>query len=315
MNNLKLFFSLLSLTLAIHTKAQQFTYDFATGYDEWTGDFADYPTSDSIFYELTFTRTNLPEPLNTEKHALRINGNNHSDDLFMFIKRKITGLLPNTSYQLLIDVELASKAPTNAVGVGGSPGESVIVKAGASLLEPLKVDSGGYFRMNINKGHQANSGVDMIEIGNVGVSDTTVDFTLIKRSNAARLFVIKTDERGEVWVCIGTDSGFESTTTLYYNTIALTFSTLSGLPDQHPDQRITLYPNPSDDIVYVKVAGDLVGQTYRICNQSGQHMLSGSLSSEVTTIHVQMLPEGLYFLKVGEQEREAIKIIRQKKNE
>ena len=43
----------------------------------------------------------------------------------MFVKRRVTGLLPTTSYELTIDVDIASCYPTNAVGVGGPPGEGV----------------------------------------------------------------------------------------------------------------------------------------------------------------------------------------------
>src|SRR5512136_2955072 len=96
--------------------AQDLTYDFETGSEGWLGDFADYPLTDSLFYELSFSRTALPAPLDTTRHALRISGNNHSDDLFMFVKKRITGLLPTTSYDLTIDVHIASCYPTNATG-------------------------------------------------------------------------------------------------------------------------------------------------------------------------------------------------------
>ncbi len=44
-------------------------------------------------------------------------------------------------------------------GIGGSPGESVYVKAGATTEEPLIIeDSDGWLRMNIDKGNQAGEG-------------------------------------------------------------------------------------------------------------------------------------------------------------
>ena len=39
-----------------------------------------------------------------------------------------------------------------------------------------------------------------------------------------REFNGKTDAKGEVWVIIGTDSGYEAETTLYYTSIKATFS-------------------------------------------------------------------------------------------
>lgn len=310
MKNLRFLFALVIITIAINVKGQSLSYDFINGYEGWTGDFADYPLTDSLFYQLKFTRATLPTPLNTGKYALMITGCNHSDDLFMFIKRKITGLKPNTTYQLLIDVEFASKAPTHASGVGGAPGESVTVKAGASIIEPLKIHSGIYFRMNIDIGAQANSGVAMKAIGNVGVSDSTSVFTLVNRNNRANPFLITTDANAEVWVCIGTDSGYESTTTLYYNLIKLTFSTVSGLQDPNRLSKISIYPNPSSNQIKVKINQDLVGQSYIISDEVGRQMLTGEFNSEISVVDINKLPIGIYFLKTGKQESQIIKVIK-----
>ena len=198
-------------------------FEFNTGTHGWTGDFADYPVTDSVFYELQYAHTTLPAPLNTTTKALKLSGNNHSDDLFMFIKRKVSGLAPNTAYDIIFDLEIASNAPTNAVGVGGAPGESVGIKVGATKIEPKKVVEGDSYVMNIDKANQLESGADMKLIGNVGVSDTTTVFTLINRDNIATPFVATTDNEGSLWLIIGTESGFEATTTLYYKRIEVVF--------------------------------------------------------------------------------------------
>jgi hypothetical protein len=205
-----------------HDESFIVTFDFFDDADGWTGDFADYPVGGEEFYELNFTWSHLPAPLETTKGALMITGNNHSDDLFMFVKRKVDGLRPNTSYSITFDVEFASNAPTNAVGVGGAPGEGVTMKVGAVRTQPAKVagDDDNY-TMNLDKGNQAGSGTDMYAIGHVGVSDTTTVFTLIHRNNNSHPFVVNSDLNGEIWVVIGTDSGFEATTTLYYSKIKL----------------------------------------------------------------------------------------------
>ncbi len=203
------------------------SYLFKDSDEGWKGDFADYPEGDSINYELFFKHDTLPENLNANAtiKGLHISGNNGSDDLFMFIKKKISGLRPNTTYNLLFNVKFASDAPTEAVGVGGAPGESVYLKAGATLVEPMKELETGMYRMNIDKGNQAEDGPDMINIGNIGVSATTTEFTVITRNNnSSNSFVITTDALGEIWLIVGTDSGFEGTTTLYYTQIDVLFN-------------------------------------------------------------------------------------------
>ena len=310
MKKIKLLFVIATIAFTTSINAQTYSYDFITGYDGWIGDFADYPPADSILYDLEYTRTTLPAPLNTNKYALKIAGTNRSDDLFMFIKRKITGLIPNTTYQLKIQVNFASKAPTNAVGVGGAPGEGITMKAGATIIEPNKIIIGSDYRMNIDKGNQSVPGVDMGTIGHIGVSDTTTQFTLINRNNTTNLFTIRTDANGEVWVCIGTDSGFESRTTLYYNQITLTFTNTLVLDDFILTKEMIVYPNPASDIISVKINPRLLGQNYKITDQVGRIVLNDKLQSEITSISINELPIGIYFFTIGEQIKQTFKVMK-----
>jgi hypothetical protein len=48
-------------------------------------------------------------------------------------------LNPNTNYTVTFDIELASNAPDGSIGIGGSPANSVFLKAGATLIEPLAI--------------------------------------------------------------------------------------------------------------------------------------------------------------------------------
>lgn len=284
----------LLLALAHQGQCQTFVFDFHTDNQGWSGDFADYPPADSEFYELEFRRAALPFPLDTTRYALMITGNNHSDDLFMFLKKKIGGLTPNKIYKLLIDIELASDAPTNAIGIGGPPGESVFIKAGATLMEPVKVDSGDFYRMNIDKSNQAAPGPDMDTIGHVGVSDTTTLFTLINRSNATHRFIISTDNEGAVWVCIGTDSGFEGATTLYYSRISLTFDNVTGMEDPVKQDDAILFPNPVTDQLIVKNRNGVI-RKIELYNSDGQ------LTTEVRNsdrVPVRHLKPGTYTARV-----------------
>jgi hypothetical protein len=204
--------------------------DFSVSQEGWVGDFADYPVGpdDSAFYELRFEYTNRPSELapSSPQKAILISGNNHSDDLFMFIKKKVAGLQPNTNYTVVFEIEMASNALKNQVGVGGAPGEGVFVKAGATPVEPLKIiDGSNYYRMNIDKGNQGSGGIDMMVLGNIAVE--TADYNLISRNNTNQYapFIAKSNSAGELWLIVGTDSGFEGITTLYYTHINVVFST------------------------------------------------------------------------------------------
>ena len=105
------------------------------------------------------------------------------------------------------------------VGIGGAPGEGVKVKAGASGIEPLNVRDGmGWFRMNIDKGNQSVGGVDMSVIGDMAVKDTTTVYTVVRRSMSTPM-KRRTDSNGALWLVVGTDSGFEGLTEVYYAAI------------------------------------------------------------------------------------------------
>ena len=198
---------------------------FNTSPLSWTGDFADYPKDNEAFYELKYSHENLPAPLDQTAKGIRISGNNHSDDLLMFMKKKISGLVPNRSYRMKVDVQLASNARKGDLGVGGSPGSGVILKAGFTATEPVKTldNTSNHYRLNIDKGNQSVGGADAVVLGDVENGIDKQDYTLIERSGE---FTGKADDKGEAWVMIGTDSGFEATTTLYYTKVKASFTAI-----------------------------------------------------------------------------------------
>ena len=91
-----------------------------------------------------------------------MSGSNHSDDLFMYIKRQIVGLSPGAQYVLDVSVTLDTNAPATCGGIGGSPGESVFVKIGSVPFEPTaSLNASGRLTLNLDKGNQSVGGVDM----------------------------------------------------------------------------------------------------------------------------------------------------------
>lgn len=195
--------------------------DFNQGINDWRAGFADYPAGEESFYELGSSHATLPASLGSNRKGFRVTGNNHSDDLFMFITKKVSGLEPNTRYDFQFEVTIGTDAQKNCMGVGGAPGESVYIKAGISETEPLAVNNGsGFYLMNIDKGNQAIGGSDAIVIGDFansrecGDPDTSyMRKTLTSEQGAFSTF---TANDGSVWIMFATDSGYESTTTIYF---------------------------------------------------------------------------------------------------
>ncbi len=223
-------FLLLLLTFAcekdnINPPKIEFLFDFSADAQGWVGDFADYPSGEESSYELSYQWTSLPAPLDTNQNALMMLGNSRNEDLFMFMKKKVGNLPANKEFTVFFDIELASKYPLNGFSVGSSLGERIRLKAGVTLEEPLKkLNSSGYYEMNIDKGNShRESGNDMIVIGHLSVAPTTREYTLIKRDNMIQSFSFRTDENGEAWLVIGTDSSVEDQTRLFYNNVKVIF--------------------------------------------------------------------------------------------
>jgi hypothetical protein len=200
--------------------------DFTKGLQGWTADFADYPVGEEDFYELAAEYRLLPNSLGANRSAIYLSGNNHSDDLFMYVKRRVTGLVPNHQYEVAFEVEIATAAPSGCAGIGGAPGESVTLKAGASTAEPLPQDEDGFYRMNVDKGEQSQGGADALALGHIAnTRDCEEDpaYELKVLDSDDEVLSVTTDGEGAAWVFAGTDSGFEGTTSLYYTRFIAVF--------------------------------------------------------------------------------------------
>jgi hypothetical protein len=215
-----------------------FSFDFATASQQWQAGFADYPSGAESFMELTADYRPLPSPLGPSKSALFISGSNHSDDLFMFYKGRVSGLRALATYAARFEVEIATDVPKGCGGVGGSPGESVFLKAGATTTEPITAwalvpgtaPNGQITLVNVDKGNQSTSGRNAVVLGTIenSVPCQSVNGQLIRRWELKTFHsdtnvYVQTSDRGDAWLIVGTDSGFEGTTSIYYTRVVAAF--------------------------------------------------------------------------------------------
>ena len=213
-------------TVMAQDAGAEFTYRFLRDAEGWTAGFAALPVDhDRQLFELDSVYRALPDGLH-QSSGMFMQGHNRSADLFMYLKRQVDGLQPNTVYDVSVSLHLATNVQAGLVGIGGAPGESVFVKAGASTIEPTaSEDDNRHLRMNIDKGNQAQGGADMVVIGDVAHSEVTGSEHRLKTlDNAGQPLSVETDGNGRVWLIVGTDSGFEGLTAVYYARIAYTLT-------------------------------------------------------------------------------------------
>lgn len=209
-----------------------FSFTFQKGQEGWEGGFADYPVGSEFFYTLAWGWENLPVSEQVSGKGLRLSGVNHSDDLFMFVKRRIASKLePLTKYDVRFTVTMVTNAPRGCFGIGGAPGESVYFKAGVSDFEPKTlVDQNHHYRMTVDKGNQSSGGKQAIVLGNIASTNEDCDhwrFEVKHFDSGSTPLTVKTNEKGEVWLFFGTDSGFEGGTTVYLEKLEAVFYALN----------------------------------------------------------------------------------------
>jgi hypothetical protein len=193
----------------------QIASSFSAGADGWKGGFADY-TAETAPTDVVFEKRALPTPLTGD--AYYTGGTNRSDDLFIYSKKKFTGFQRSKQYKLSFEIEIASNQSSGCFGVGGSPGESVWLVAGAAPIEPVTMLTGGEFRVNLERGNQAGPGKASQVLGNVanGVPDCGPQVYKTKIVKSSAPLTVQSNEYGEIWVYFGIDSGFEAKSTVFY---------------------------------------------------------------------------------------------------
>jgi len=206
-------------------------FDFRDGKNGWEAGFAEYHKDMEM--QLGSGLRPLPPELGVEGTGFYLQGMNRSDDLFMFLTRGLTtddGIIPGQEYRVSYRLVFASNAPTGAMGIGGPPGEAVFLKAGASPVRPEPyLDETDYWMMNVDKGGgNSGEGDAATIVGTIenGLPAEEIDmmnppYVALERSHEHGYTVVANDD-GELWLLVGTDSGFEGLTGLYYLQIDVT---------------------------------------------------------------------------------------------
>lgn len=269
------------------------SFDFRGGRQGWLADFADYPPEFVENFELDAGPRTLPPELGLEGPGFLLSGFNQSDDLFMTLSRRLTaadGIEPNRAYAVEYSIVFASAAPTGCVGIGGAPGESVFLKAGAASVEPEPVldPNDDFLRMNIDKGNQGVGGTNASLAGNIAnglpCEPGNEMFVSLRREHA-HLPPITSSSAGDLWLLFGTDSGYEGTTTIYYQRVDVK---LTAVDDLQLNDVSILFPLPA--------AGDIDELLTPTSNGERGPLLPAERYSRVPKLHVFQSPEQTYGL-------------------
>ena len=88
------------------------------------------------------------------------------------------------------------------------------------------------------------------------------------------------------------------------------YSEIHGVEEDGPSTGLgtfTVYPNPTNGVLFVRTHAVRPYDEYRITNLMGQTLLQGSITTENQQIDINRLPAGMYFINVGEQTLKFVK--------
>ena len=61
-----------------------------------------------------------------------------------------------------------------------------------------------------------------------------------------------------------------------------------------------IYPNPTNNVLNIKSDLKYIGTNYSVIDNSGKVVLTGLITSNLTTINTELLSEGIYLLSAGD---------------
>jgi hypothetical protein len=199
-------------------------YDFESDDEGWNAGISDIPSGELDNYFLDAEHvTDVPFDSNG---ALKVAASNPNNVFFLYVSKEITGLEPNTNYNVSFDIDFAANVTVDTTGVdttgvsGDTTGvigdtidvdlvnlnDSIIIKAGAVAEEPAtEPDDLDFLRLIFDKGKVGIDGSDMIVIGRYSGNTSLGDYMKQTASNEDA-FLATTNEDGELWLVVGAES-------------------------------------------------------------------------------------------------------------
>jgi CubicO group peptidase (beta-lactamase class C family) len=84
-----------------------------------------------------------------------------------------------------------------------------------------------------------------------------------------------------------------------------------GVQEQASDFSVSLYPNPTSNFINVKTDVKLIGSSYTVYDNMSKAVLTGIINAENTVVEVQNLSGGIYLFRVGENNQQIVKVIKE----
>ncbi len=212
-------------------------FDFNEGKQGWSAGFANYPLGISE-REAFFGFAHAPLPFRPGMNALRLSAHPFWGNTFMFVKREIRGLEPNTNYFVYFETALAYGFADSLLADNKKKG-SLFIKASALTQEPVVSSSTNLLNPSLNdRGSQADSvrlgidlgafsqeGRDAMLVGRISVgSDDQKENTPLFGNTLGRPFGVTSGRDGSVWIVFGAETDVQEKHILYISGLTVYYA-------------------------------------------------------------------------------------------
>ncbi len=89
-----------------------------------------------------------------------------------------------------------------------------------------------------------------------------------------------------------------------------TLADTSASVDKYPNIEFTIYPNPTTSRISIKASTNLIRENITILTSAGVEILSDMIKGEDTEINLEGLPDGMYFISIGDEIKQLFRVLK-----
>ncbi len=239
MKKITIILSLLFVTTGLF--AQSVNANFEIDEQGWKPYFTGYPVGGEAGYELSVKWSKLIAPLDSQG-GISFFGKNYSNQLFLYIQKEINGLLPNTNYQVMFNMDWLCQLDASAL--------PITVKIGVVNQEPTFSET-GLVEASFKKGEIGRNGRDFSIIGRLIPNEFGYPFPE-NFQNYDNAFLVNTDNSGRLFLMIGIEPEGGPVANVFLNTLRVVLAEngeAREISNISPSS-VVFYPNLTNDIIF-----------------------------------------------------------------
>lgn len=200
----------------------------------WLSSFAFYPPAEADSFKLSFSFGKFKSSMGDSVFAITQTGYSSNSRLFMYVKRQIEGLHPNTIYYITVSLGMFAQLiePYNGDLTVGDQG--AFVKVGAFTQEPINdtipdsLNTGQSIVVpEFDVGSAANDSKDLHYIGRILPTQPDKLPVLLLGDNSVNKLTVSSDSGGKVWVLVGVLNNVPIYQRISFSTIIIQFQQAS----------------------------------------------------------------------------------------